>query len=291
MKAVKLLGLAVLLALAGVNITACGGGDGDSTTLSRSESVFAVSGQPRLIVDTFNGRIEITGSDAGEVRVEAEFRNPERVNYQAAQEGNTVRVTAEKGDDDSFWGWLPWRGDDAGANIRVIAPREAVLEGRSSNGSIRVANIAGSGSLHTSNSGIMASSMDGIFSLSTSNGEITLREADGDFRLKSSNGNITVASARGEFDLDTSNGSIRFEGDLTLGSDNRFESSNGNITAALTGEPPNVRVQASTSNGDIVLNRPVTVVGNTDGDRISGVIGEGSASLTMDTSNGTIRIE
>ena len=109
--------------------------------------------------------------------------------------------------------------------------------------------------------------------------------------MKSSNGNITVASARGEFDLDTSNGSIRFEGDLTLGSDNRFESSNGNITAALTGEPPNVRVQASTSNGDIVLERPVTVVGNTDGERISGVIGEGSASLTMDTSNGTIRIE
>lgn len=285
------MGLAVLLALAGVNITACGGGDGDSTTLSRSESVFAVSGQPRLIVDTFNGRIEITGSDAGEVRVEAELRNPERVKYRAVQEGDTVRVTAQKAGDDSFWSWLPWRDGDAGANIRVSAPREVVLEAHSSNGSIRVDNIAGSGSLHTSNSGIAASSMDGTFSLSTSNGEITLRGAEGDFRLRSSNGNITVAAARGEFDLDTSNGSIRFEGDLTLGSDNRFESSNGNITAALAGEPPNVRVEASTSNGDIVLDRPVAVVGSTDGDRISGVIGDGSARLTMDTSNGTIRIE
>ena len=253
--------------------------------------MFAVSGQPRLIVDTFNGRIEITGSDGGEFRVEAEFRNPERVDYQAMQEGGTVRVTAKKAGDDSFWGWLPWRGDDAGANIRVSAPRETALEGHSSNGSIRVDNIAGGGSLHTSNSSITASSMDGTFTLSTSNGEITLREAEGDFRLKSSNGNITVGGGRGEFDLDTSNGSIRFEGDLTLGSDNRFESSNGNITAALAGEPPNVRVQASTSNGDIVLDRPVSVVGSTDGDRISGVMGDGSATLTMDTSNGTIRIE
>ncbi len=287
----KLFVFAAFLALVGLMAVACSGDDEDSWEVSDASAIFAVSGQSRLIVDTFNGRIEINGSDAAEVRVEAQLRNPERVDYRAVQDGDTVRVTAEKTGDDSFWGWLPWRDGDAGANIRVSAPRETALEANSSNGSIRVDNIAGNGSLHTSNSHVTASSMNGTFSLSTSNGEITLRGADGDFRLKSSNGNITVAAARGEFELDTSNGSIRFEGDLVLGSDNRFESSNGNITAALAGEPPSVRVRASTSNGDIVLERPVTVVGSTEGDRISGVIGDGGANLVMDTSNGTITIE
>ena len=132
MKVMKLFGLAVLMALAGLIIAACsgdGGEDGASAASSRSENVFAVSGQARLIVDTFNGRIEITGSETREVRVEAEFSNPERVKYRAVQEGDTIRVTAEGTGGDSFWGWLPWRDGDAGADIRVGVPRETVLEG------------------------------------------------------------------------------------------------------------------------------------------------------------------
>ena len=133
--------------------------------------------------------------------------------------------------------------------------------------------------------------MDGTFRLSTSNGEITLGEADGDFRLKSSNGDITVTSAQGAFLLDTSNGSVRFQGELAGQSYNRFETSNGNIIVALEGEPPSVRLEASTSNGGIELERGVMVEGDLGTDRLRGVMGDGDASLELRTSNGTIRIE
>ena len=233
---------------------------------------FGIPGIPQLIVETFNGRVEITGGGTtGAIRVAAELRHPERVNYRTAQEGDVVRVTAEEVK--RRWGWLPWRWQDGGAHIHVTVPRQADVKARSSNGTITLRDIAGTGELRTSN------------------GNITVKEVDGQFNLKTSNGGITVLEADGQFDLKTSNGGIRFQGGLEPRSDNTFKTSNGNITAALSGEPPNVRVKADTSNGGIRLDKAITVDGNMSKNHITGVMGDGSANLTLKTSNGSITIE
>ena len=108
--------------------------------------------------------------------------------------------------------------------------------------------------------------------------------------MRTSNGRIVVEEARGSLDADTSNGSIHFEGELESGSNNRFKTSNGGINVRLLGEP-SVKLDASTSNGSIKCERPITTQGISGKNRLEGTIGNGDASLVVQTSNGSITVE
>lgn len=234
---------------------------------------FAVSGTPTLIVENINGDVEVTGSaEAGKVLVTARLRRPERLEYRATQEGNTVRVTVEQSQAGGNWWSRLWRRSGA-SDIAVVAPPMVNMHIHSSNGDISAHRVAGMVTLRTSNGDIEADGNDGVY----------------DFR--SSNGDIEVAAGRGEFSLHTSNGDIRFGGDPREGTENRLRTSNGNINARLTGEMPSVRVSASTSNGSIQLERSVAASELTEKNRLEGVIGDGAAALTLTTSNGTVTIE
>ena len=234
---------------------------------------FTVSGMPTLIIENANGDVEVTGgADAGMVRVTARLRRPERLEYRATQEGDTVRITVKKRRErESWWSWLRWQS--GASDIVVAVPPTANMDIHSSNGDISARQVAGA------------------VTLGTSNGNIEATGGDGDYDLRSSNGNVTVAAGRGEFSLHTSNGNIRFAGDPEEGTENRLRTSNGNIKAQLAGESPSVRVSASTSNGGVRLERSVAVSELKGRNRLEGVIGDGAAEMTLTTSNGTITIE
>ena len=185
--------------------------------------------------------MEVTGStEAGSVQVTARLRRPERLEYRATQEGDTVRVTVKKRRvGESWWSWLRWQSGTS--DIVVAVPATADMDVHSSNGDVSARRVAGT------------------VTLGTSNGNIEASGGDGAYDLRSSNGNITMAAGRGEFNLHTSNGNIRFAGDPEEGTENRLRTSNGNIKARLAGESPSVRVSASTSNGGIRLERSVAV--------------------------------
>ena len=234
---------------------------------------FAVSGTPTLVVENINGDVEVSGSgESGKVLVTSKLRRPERLEYLATQEGNTVQVTVKKRRAGESW-WSRLWGRSGASDIVVAVPRTSNVDIRSSNGDITAHRVAGE------------------IILRTSNGDVEAGDGDGAYDLHSSNGDITVAAGQGEFNLHTSNGDIRFAGDPVDGTENRLRTSNGNITARLTGESPSVRVSASTSNGSVHLERNVAVSELTGKNRLEGVIGDGAAGLTLKTSNGTVTIE
>lgn len=234
---------------------------------------FAVSGTPTLIVENVNGDVEVPGSgESRKVLVTSKLRRPERLEYLATQEGNTVQVTVKKRRAGESW-WSRLWGRSGASDITVAVPSVANMDVHSSNGDITAHRVAGTITLRSSNGDIEASGSDGVY----------------DFR--SSNGDIEVAAGRGEFSLHTSNGDIRFAGDPGEGTENRLRTSNGNISARLTGESPSVRVSASTSNGSVRLERNVAVSELTGKNRLEGVIGDGAAGLTLKTSNGTVTIQ
>ena len=259
-----------LLGLAGCGIAISDHGGGKVET---RQNDFAVSGMPTLIIENVNGDVEVTGgAHAGMVRVTARLRRPERIEYRATQQGDTVRVTVKKRrESEGWWNWLRQRS--GASDIVVAVPPTASM------------------AIHTSNGDISARQVAGTVTLGTSNGAIEATGGDGAYDLRSSNGSVTVAAGRGEFNLRTSNGSIQFAGAPEEGTENHLRTSNGNIKVRLAGESPSVRLSASTSNGGIRLERSVAVSELKSRNHLEGVIGDGAAKMTLTTSNGTIDIE
>ncbi len=270
----KLFAMCLSAAVMGFVVIACGfAKDNGVETMAQATDTFVVSGLPTLIIENTSGRVEVIGGgDGAEIRVEAELRRPERIDYQATQDGDTIRIAAKELKSGQSW-WAKLRFRNGSASIEVTAPHDTNVE------------------VHNSNVPIMLRNVAGDVELRTSNGPVEAQGADGRYDIHTSNGKITVEEGLGEFNLRTFNGAIRFQGELTQGTENRFSTSNGSITAALAGESPNVRVKATTSNGEINLSRDITVSEMAGKNRLEGIIGNGDASLALTTFNGSITIE
>ena len=260
--------------------------DGSDAEFDRR--TFTVQGEPRVEVNNFCGRVELRGgSEDGEVHVDAELSHPDRVDYTARQDGDTIRVEARPSGRRSFFGWLPF---NRGVRITILLPRRADLEINNANGRVLVRNVEGSGSITTSNGRIVAEELSGAFGFTTSNSGIESRQLSGRYEMATSNGRIIVAGGRGEYRVETSNGRIRFDGELEAGSCNSFKTSNGSIVASL-GTEPDVRLSAATSNGSIRCLQHLDSVDTDTKRRVEGTMGDGQASLKLRTSNGSITID
>jgi DUF4097 and DUF4098 domain-containing protein YvlB len=144
-------------------------------------------------------------------------------------------------------------GTDAGADITVTVPADTNVELRTSNGGIEVVDIQNSG------------------------------------KLRTSNGRISLKNVKGEFEVSTSNGDIDFRGEMTAGGMNRLTTSNGSMEVTLLGEP-SVRLDATTSNGEIICKLPIVAM-ESGVNRLVGVVGGGDAVLVIKTVNGSIIVQ
>lgn len=129
-----------------------------------------------------------------------------------------------------------------------------------------------------------------------------------DLVLDASNGSVNVTGVRGTIEADTANGSIRL---TDLGGRVRARTSNGSINVQVSGtkwdgdglsvvtsngsarlELPqnfNAELVASTDNGGLSIDFPVTVQGRV-GRRLETTLGSGGPTLQVRTSNGSVRI-
>jgi hypothetical protein len=263
----RLIGTALLLTtllLAGCITVTADSESGHGSSEENHKNTFVVGTNPTIDVTGFNGKIEITAGEDGVVDVDTTLKVPGRISYSAELDGNTVTVLAKKnGIGISF-------GSNPQAQIQVVAPSNAIIKARSSNGSVTVSGITGSGTLDTSN------------------GTITIEDSSGEFSAETSNGSINMSNVNGEFDAETSNGKITFLGSFESESDNTFKSSNGSVDVTFADEP-DLDLDARTSNGTVDSERPILAT-TTKKSHLVGTYGDGSASLDIVTSNGSINI-
>jgi hypothetical protein len=222
---------------------ACEGGLGDDTEIR--ETSYPVGGAPTLQVEASNGYINVVSGADGTIAVKAIIREPDDVDYEVTQIGDTISITADEKSDGLFN-----FGSSAGASIEIIAPSNTVLDLKSSNGRVEVRGIHQSGSLKTSNGRIIAVDVIGEYQLDTSNGSIEFDgelTAGGNSDFDTSNGNITI-KLRGTpsvtLDASTSNGSVNSDMAITTESfgDNHIKGKIGDGAAEL---------RVRTSNGSI----------------------------------------
>ena len=143
-----------------------------------------------------------------------------------------------------------------------------------SNGSIDVGQFQGAAILHTTNARIKAEGVRGAFEGTTTNGSIDV--------------NIAELDAGKPLRLESSNASINVALDKWKNNDIFADTSNSSINLRLP-DGVNAKLKATTSNGSVTCDFDVcvTIKAKT---RLEGVIGSGGPTITLDSSNGNIRL-
>jgi hypothetical protein len=144
--------------------------------------------------------------------------------------------------------------------------------------------------------------------LETSNGEVRVAATSGSVEARTTNGDISIENVRGNLDLLTTNGEVRLT-DLAGGA--TAHTTNGSIVAELRKLPPRGAVElgttngnveasfasdlkatlmATTTNGQVSIDFPISQEGVTTSKTIRGTIQGGGAKISLGTTNGNVEV-
>jgi hypothetical protein len=124
----------------------------------------------------------------------------------------------------------------------------------------------------------------------TVNGDVEAARLNGDLTLHTVNGSITFSTS-GNASANTVNGSIRGEmgrADWVDGAE--MKTVNGSITLTLPRDL-NTELRASTLNGDINTDLPLTMTRRVSRRSVEGTIGAGGRTLSLESVNGSITLK
>jgi DUF4097 and DUF4098 domain-containing protein YvlB len=225
---------------------------------SRDVRTFKVTGAPDLVLETFDGAIEVHSWDRNEVEVEVEKRAMEQslidqMKVDVEQKGDriVVRVTGPARAD--FRGVTIGMHISPTARVRVAMPRAANLEAKSGDGSIRVETL------------------DGKLVLTTVDGSVTGVRVSGDIRIRTGDGSIRLEDVTGKLDLETDDGSIGIDAKPTA-----LHAKTGDGTIRLTIDPDSAMTadwDVTTGDGSVIMTLPSVF----------------NAELDFETSDGAVR--
>ncbi|CAG0936151.1 hypothetical protein TFLX_05017 [Thermoflexales bacterium] len=287
----KLLFLTTLM-IAVLALSACGANI--SLNLFTAEETvtqsFAAAGTARLVVEMFNGSIEVVTAEDNTLKIDVIKRGGGGSQWEAeddlknvavtmTQDGDTIRVVARRSDQRIDLG-------NSGASAKLRVPAGTILDLRSSNGAIVSAGPVGDLKAQTSNGAIEVRSSQGQLDLNTSNGGITINGGRGLLNLETSNGRIDVTADNVMVNGRTSNGGFHFTGSLAAGR-SEMRTSNGGLVVTLPADTQFI-IDAETSNAKIDSDFAVTTQDFSD-NRLSGTVGsDPDVTLELHTSNGGI---
>jgi DUF4097 and DUF4098 domain-containing protein YvlB len=246
-----------------------------STADETVQKSFEVGASPRVVVETFNGKVQVTTDAAPTVSVSVTKRGSgntqaaaqddlKNIEVTMTQDGGAVRVVARRINRASNWG-------NSGASATLKVPSGAVLELRSSNGTVTVLGQTGD------------------VTINTSNGKISVDGSRGQLKLDTSNGSIEASADQAVVNARTSNGAITFKGALAQGN-HTLRTSNGKITLTLPASA-SFKLDAETSNGKVSSDFAVTRTGGSRDSELRGTVGDNPAtSIELRTSNGGIEL-
>jgi Toastrack DUF4097 len=145
--------------------------------------------------------------------------------------------------------------------------------------------------LLTHNGAVEITHITGLINATTHNGKVTTEAVSGASVLKTHNGSVNCTELSGDAQLTTHNGSVKAYYAQAAPSvcDISIVTYNGSIEFAA---PPDfsAQVDASTNNGSVHTDLPITVVGKVSKSELKGTIGTSQGKLHLETHNGSIRI-
>jgi DUF4097 and DUF4098 domain-containing protein YvlB len=272
---------------------------GMMTALSVStaqDTTFAVSRNARLSLSNFSGEITVRVWDRSEVRIETDS-DSDRGRITLHQSGSAVRVKPHgryEHDEMSFElivpRWLPLELSGTETDI-VVEGTEASVSATTLDGDVTVRGGRGL---------VTATSIDGDVMIEGAEARITATSVDGDVEVIDATGDISVQSVDGSIDLsgvvaasvkaNTVDGDIQFDGPIRPDGRYAFSTHDGDVTLAVE-RGISATITVSTFAGEFESDFPITIQGATQRERFSFTLGDGSAHVTLEAFDGTIRLE
>ncbi len=125
----------------------------------------------------------------------------------------------------------------------------------------------------------------------TTNGSVTVEDAAGDLEVSTTNGSVHVSRFEGRLEASTTNGNIRLE-NVAFKEGLSAGTTNGSITLSVVSpETLNADLRATTTNGHISVDFPVTLRNLSQSRRrVEARIGQGGPEISLHTTNGSIRL-
>jgi RNA polymerase sigma factor (sigma-70 family) len=254
---------------------------------------FKTGQSPTVVVDLFNGAIEVFADGSGAVdarltkRSEAQTQDLadeglKNIQLDLAQDKDTIRVTAKRTRED-----LRNRSEGVDAVLKV--PPGAVLDLGTTNGSVKLTGGTGKVAIRTSNGSVRVAGAAGELKLNTTNGPVAVTGARGRAEVKTTNGSIDLQVDKGVVTAHTTNGEVRVRGTLADG-EHSLNTSNGRIALTLPAGAQ-FRLDASTTNGGITNEFGDSPKSKPGDAHLRTAVGEKPAiSLNLKTTNGGIQI-
>jgi hypothetical protein len=250
---------------------------------------FTVSNRASVHVDTNDGSVSVTTGDAHQV----EFR----VEYQGYVLNKSLQIdSTQHGDEVELIAHIPNRwhfsiGMIRRLHIEVRMPKEADLQVRTGDGSIKANGLSGTIDLHSGDGALSVSSLKGALRLHTGDGSIEGSDLDGKCDATSSDGRIRLTGRFDVLSTRSGDGSVAVEAQRgsKLESSWSISSGDGSIEVALPADLP-VNIDASTGDGHISSDIPIMMEGMISKSRVHGKMNGGGATLTIHTGDGSIHL-
>ena len=122
------------------------------------------------------------------------------------------------------------------------------------------------------------------------NGSLTVQKLSGEVNASLVNGKLHASDLAGTADLATVNGSVEANyASLNNVREIKLQSVNGSVDLLLP-QSPNAEVEASTINGGISTDFPLTVKGHWVGKHMEGTLGSGGVHIELNNVNGSIHV-
>lgn len=244
----------------------------------------------------------------------------ERINVVVTERGETLHIEVRR--PPSFGMFL---GRSPAADLRISLPAGVAAEAGVISGEILASDVRGDLRLSSVSGEIMTRDTVGALQASLTSGDLRARnhrgalsvesvsgdiEADGAImgaRVSTVSGDVELAGGGGELDLQSISGDLEIDeatatwlrlestsGDISAraalapGSDSSVNSISGEVRLRLD-SPEDLRLMVTTTSGEITSDLALSERSE-DRRRLSGLIGAGSASLTVGTTSGDIAV-
>jgi len=280
----------------------------EQTDTSTQPLPIAASGTLDIRVAT--GSITITvGTGAPSLQVIKKARGRTDADARAAMDRVTVPVETRGG---RVHVEPNYRGrSDVDVALVLTVPAGVAVNASTTNGAISISGIHGDVAARTMNGGITLTGVPGLTDARTLNGAITISDTQSDRALaaESMSGAITFSRVKarrlsantsgavladgvecGEASLKAFNGSVTYRGSLARNGHYEFRTFNGPVHFDPIGSV-GFELDASSYSGSLSVVPPLRLQTNrTSGHSLTGMVGDGAATVTIVTFNGAVVI-
>lgn len=261
----------------------------------RIDTTIAVAQGTSLELNNFAGDISVTAWSKNAVRVLAERGRRDRIVIGMREKTLVIGSFNLRGGPSaveytlSVPTWMPLQITGVDSEISVEGVKAAV-HASSVKGDVRVRGGGGAVEASSIEGSVVVRDSDGPLTVSTVNNDLTLERVSGTVDAQSINGSIRLAEIVGRsVDASSVNGIVRFTGAFRPQGRYRFASHNGNL---LVGVPQNagLDVSVATFNGEFESQLPVVLGPRQKGKRFNFTLGQGGASLELESFQGLIQL-